>query len=270
MLELKNISFSYAHKEKIFDDVSISLDTSLITAIAGRNGTGKTTLTRLIMGLLKPSAGSIKLDGKIISKLPSYKLAKYIGYVFQNPDQQLFASTVYEEAAYAPTKIGLSADMIKENVEKALAAAGLLDKKALLPQTLSQGDKQRLSIASALAASPDILILDEPTSNQDCRERTIMLRLMRELNDSGIGIILVTHDMDILAEHADKVLVLSTGKIAFDGTPRELFADEAKVISLGLELPEAARISSEMGLGLCLTPSELYDKLAKKEAGCSG
>ncbi|MDQ0202923.1 energy-coupling factor ABC transporter ATP-binding protein [Pectinatus haikarae] len=261
MLNLKNISFSYA-REKIFNDINVQIDTTLITAVAGRNGTGKTTLTRLIMGLMKPDAGTIELNGKIISDMPSYILAKDIGYVFQNPDHQLFASSVHSEAAYAPLALGMDIKLAEENVQQALIDTELADKQECMPQLLSLGDKQRLSIASALAAVPKLLILDEPTSGQDCRERTVLLRLMRKLNKKGIGIILITHDMDILAEHADRVLVLSNKCIAFEGTPRELFTDEERTAALGLELPEAVRISHEMKLELCLTPAELYNKIA--------
>ncbi len=262
MLNLKNVTFSYSSGSKIFDDISINIDTDAITAVAGRNGTGKTTLTRLIMGIIHPQSGVIEFDGKLISDKPSYVLAKNIGYVFQNPDHQLFAATVYDEAAYAPMQLGMETKQIRECVDGALAATGLSEKAHLMPQTLSLGDKQRLSIASALAAKPRILILDEPTSGQDCRERTVLLRLMRKLNSTGLGIILVTHDMDILAEHADKMIVLADKKIAYAGTPRQLFADEEKTVKLGLELPEAAVIAAEMGLELCLTPAELYGKMA--------
>ncbi len=262
MLNLKNVTFSYSSGSKIFDDISINIDTDAITAVAGRNGTGKTTLTRLIMGIIHPQSGVIEFDGKLISDKPSYVLAKNIGYVFQNPDHQLFAATVYDEAAYAPMQLGMETKQIRECVDGALAATGLSEKAHLMPQTLSLGDKQRLSVASALAAKPRILILDEPTSGQDCRERTVLLRLMRKLNSTGLGIILVTHDMDILAEHADKMIVLADKKIAYAGTPRQLFADEEKTVKLGLELPEAAVIAAEMGLELCLTPDELYGKMA--------
>ncbi len=262
MLSLKNVSFYYSPDNKIFDNISIDIDTSLITAVAGRNGTGKTTLTRLIMGLIRPQSGTIELDNEIISNKPPYILAKYIGYVFQNPDHQLFAATVYDEVAYAPIKLGMNKMQIEKYVQRALISTELADKAELMPQTLSLGDKQRLSIASALAANPRILILDEPTSGQDCRERTVLLRLMRKLNKEGIGIILVTHDMDILAEHANEAIVLSDKKIAYKGTPRELFADKDRIIDLGLELPETAAVSEEMGFGLCLTPTELYQQMA--------
>lgn len=265
MLNLKNISFSYTNKEKIYDNINISINTTQITAIAGRNGTGKTTLAKIIMGLIKPTSGAIELDNNLISDMPAYARAKYIGYVFQHPDHQLFASTVYEETAYAPTQLGFSPKEIDENVRQALVATGLTGKESKLPQTLSLGDKQRLCLASTLAAKPSILILDEPTSGQDCRERVILLRLMHRLNENGTGIILITHDMDILAEHADTVIVLSKPQVAFLGTPRELFTDSKKTAALGLELPEAAAVSQQMNLGTCLTPAELYAKLARRK-----
>lgn len=261
MLKLENVSFAYAVNNKIFNDINIEIDTQEIVAIAGRNGTGKTTLTRLIMGLLHPQAGRIKLDEMVISDKPPYIIAKNIGYVFQNPDHQLFAATVYEEAAYAPKQLGMTEEERDKYIKQALINTGLWDKKHFMPQTLSLGDKQRLSIASALAANPRILILDEPTSGQDCRERTVLLRLMRKLNNNGLGIILVTHDMDILAEHAHKVVVIADKQIAYAGTPRELFSDEKKTIELGLELPETVRISKEMEIELSLTPQELYEKI---------
>lgn len=133
-----------------------------------------------------------------------------------------------------------------------------------MAQVLSLGQKQRLSIACALAAKPKILILDEPTSRQDCRERTMLLRLMRKLNAQGLGIIMVTHDMDILAEHADKVIVINQGELAFDGTPLDLFSQKELTLKLGLELPEAVCISQELGLDICLTPMEIYAHLHKR------
>lgn len=164
-------------------------------------------------------------------------MAQYIGYVFQNPDQQLFASTVFEEVAFAPRKLGCNEHTIKKRVEEVLKITNLQDVILEMPQVLTLGQKQRLSIACALAAKPKILILDEPTSGQDCRERTMLLRLMRKLNAQGLGIIMVTHDMDILAEHADKVIVINQGELAFDGTPLDLFSQKELTLKLGLELP---------------------------------
>lgn len=204
------------------------------------------------------------LDDVDITKKEPYEMAQYIGYVFQNPDQQLFASTVFEEVAFAPRKLGCNEHTIKKRVEEVLKITNLQDIIWEMPQVLSLGQKQRLSIACALAAKPKILILDEPTSGQDCRERTMLLRLIRKLNAQGLGIIMVTHDMDILAEHADKVIVINQGELAFDGTPLDLFSQKELTLKLGLELPEAVCISQELGLDICLTPMEIYAHLHKR------
>lgn len=267
MLKLKNISFSYNKKEKVLTDINIEMNSGEIIAIAGRNGSGKTTLTRVIMGIINADSGSITLDAQDITKAEPADMAKYIGYVFQNPDRQLFAESVYEEVAYAPKQLGFSQIEITRSVKEALAATGLTEYAKSVPQTLSRGLKQRLSIASALAANPKILILDEPTTGQDCRERTVLLRLMRKLNQNGMTILLVTHDMDIIAEHADRLIVLEKGILKFQDTPESLFQDEALTMKLGLELPEAVRIGNQLGLGLCLTPQEIYQKLEQKENG---
>ena len=173
MLTLNNISFSYQKNRFILKNISTNIDDTKITAIAGRNGSGKTTLTRLLMGLVHPNRGSMTLDDVDITKKEPYEMAQYIGYVFQNPDQQLFASTVFEEVAFAPRKLGCNEHTIKKRVEEVLKITNLQDVIWEMPQVLSLGQKQRLSIACALAAKPKILILDEPTSGQDCRERTM-------------------------------------------------------------------------------------------------
>ena len=233
MLTLNNISFSYQKNRFILKNISTNIDDTKITAIAGRNGSGKTTLTRLLMGLVHPNRGSMTLDDIDITKKEPYEMAQYIGYVFQNPDQQLFASTVFEEVAFAPRKLGCNEHTIKKRVEEVLKITNLQDVIWEMPQVLSLGQKQRLSIACALAAQ-------------------------------GLGIIMVTHDMDILAEHADKVIVINQGELAFDGTPLDLFSQKELTLKLGLELPEAVCISQELGLDICLTPMEIYAHLHKR------
>ncbi|WP_110952836.1 energy-coupling factor ABC transporter ATP-binding protein [Anaerosinus massiliensis] len=265
MLKIQNMSYSYNKKEKVLDDISFQVMEGEILAIAGRNGSGKTTLTRIIMGIINADQGCMELYGKDIMKAKPADMASYIGYVFQNPDRQLFANSVFEEVAYAPQKLNFSQDEILENVKRSLEVTGLVGMEKHSPQMLSRGLKQRLSIASALAANPKFLILDEPTSGQDCRERTILLKLMRNFNLQGMTIILVTHDMDIIAEHAHRVVVLEKGELKFNGTPLKLFSDEKLTVELGLELPEAVRIGKEYDLGVCLTPREIYKKIEERK-----
>ena len=261
MLTLEDIQFSYDRKHKILTDISLTIRQGEIIAVAGRNGSGKTTLTRLIMGLLTADAGSIKMNGQDVTSCQAADMAKRIGYVFQNPDRQLFASTVREEIIYGPMQLGFTKKEIELQLETVLQATDLVGFAELSPQTLPRGIKQRLSIASALAARPQLLILDEPTTGQDCRERTNLLRLMRKLNLEGMTVLIVTHDMDIIAEHAKTLIVLENGKIKFNGRPKELFTNEKKTLDLGLELPEAVRISRDLGLDLCMTPADIYQKM---------
>jgi len=264
MLKMTDIEYAYAKVHKILDKVSVDFEQGKLLAVVGRNGCGKTTLTRLMMGLILPDQGKIEFAGEDVTSLRAAAMAKKIGYVFQNPDRQLFANTVLDEVMYAPLQLGYSKEAALLQGKQALHDVGLSALSQRSPQTLSRGEKQRLSIASALAAQPQILILDEPTSGQDCRERTNLLRLMRRLNQTGMSIVLVTHDMDIVAEHADTILAIKDRKVAFCGSPLELFIDEALTLELGLELPEAVRISKEMGLALCLTPAEIYQKLERR------
>ena len=265
MLKITDLAYSYNGNKKILTDINFSLEQKEILAVVGRNGSGKTTLTKIIMGLIFPDAGKIMLEKEDVTLLSACDMAQKIGYVFQNPDRQLFADTVLDEAMYAPLQMGATRASAELQAKKALADVGLQNKESKAPQSLSRGEKQRLSIASALAALPQILILDEPTSGQDCRERTHLLRLMRQLNQKGMSVILVTHDMDIVAEHADRILGIKSGRVDFFGTAAELFSDEEKTLDLGLELPEAVRISREMGLPMCLTPEEIYHFLERKE-----
>ena len=265
MIEVKNLSYSYTAAHSLLQNISFSIADGEVLAVAGRNGTGKTTITRLLMGLLQPAGGQILFDGEDVTAESVSKRSAVVGYVFQNPDRQIFANTVLEEVMFAPLQHDFTRENAEKQARKALEAVELLEFLQQSPQLLSRGQKQRLAIASALAAKPSLLILDEPTSGQDCRERVKLLRLMRRLNQKGMSILLVTHDMDILAEHASRVLVLENGGIGDYGKPLRLFADEGRTTELGLELPEAVRVSREMGLRLCLTPSEIYGQLEERK-----
>jgi len=265
MLELRNVNFAYKNQPHVIHDVSLTVNPGDFLAIVGRNGSGKTTLTRLIMSLIKPISGDILFEGNIIPHCTPAKMARHIGYVFQNPDRQIFHDTVAEEASYGPEQLGYSPEQTKTYVTEALAATGLSQLANAYPLSLSKGQKQRLTIASALAMQPTMLILDEPTSGQDARQRDQLLQLLLKLNQQGTTILLVTHDMDLLAACAQRAIVMAKGHKAFDGTITELFQDTLQLNNWGLTEPTSLKISRELaafGLKQTASINELSHDLA--------
>lgn len=264
MLELKNVNFSYKSQHAATSNVSLQIKSGEFLAVVGRNGSGKTTLTRLIMSLIKPKNGEILFDGQSTKKSSAADMARYIGYVFQNPDRQFFRETAAQEVAYGPEQLGYTAAEITVLVNDALAATGLLSLANAYPQTLSKGQKQRLAIASALAMQPKLLILDEPTSGQDAQEQTDLMELLVKLNKSGKAILIITHDMELVAAYPQRVIVMDSGTIAFDGSVAEFFANNHQLVNWGLTEPAALKISrgiTELGIESTTSISDLSNSL---------
>jgi len=270
VLEMTGISYHYQPGKPAVDNVSLRIQAGEFVAIAGRNGSGKTTLTRLIMSLIKPASGQIILNGVNTSKQSPGDIARHVGYVFQNPDSQIFRDTVASETAYGPEQLGFTTPEIASAVAEALEQTGLTALADAYPRGLSRGQKQRVTIASALAMKPDILILDEPTSGQDAKEKENLLRILTELNEQGKTIILVTHDMDILARYARRAVVMASGAKVFDGTVAELFAQGNDVQKWGLREPAIMNISrklSKVGVLPALTATELSQQISERLQG---
>lgn len=246
MLELRNVTFGYKQKQPVLKNVSLSIGAGEFIAIAGRNGSGKTTVTRLLTALKKPNSGMILLDGKDAAANTPADMARHIGYVFQNPDRQIFRDSVAHETAFGPEQLGFTTKETEDAVSRALELTGLSDLAEAYPPTLSRGQKQRLTIASALAMQPKMLILDEPTSGQDCCERQRLLELLTQLNSQGVAIILVTHDMEILARYPQRVVVMAEGEKVFEGTPRQLFSGNHPIAEWSLSYPTAVAIGQEL------------------------
>ncbi|WP_312521385.1 ABC transporter ATP-binding protein [Anaerospora sp.] len=246
MLELQNITFGYNKNQPVLKDVSINIEAGEFIAIAGRNGSGKTTVTRLLTALKKPSSGNVLLNGQDAGANSPADMARHIGYVFQNPDRQIFRDSVAHEAAFGPEQLGFSPAEIKKAVDQALELTGLAELANAYPPTLSKGQKQRLTIASALAMQPKLLILDEPTSGQDSCERQKLLELLMQLNAQGVAIILVTHDMEIIARYPQRVIVMAEGEKVFDGTPRQLFNGKYPIAEWSLSYPAAVAIGQDV------------------------
>lgn len=265
MLKINNVSFAYTPGKPVVNKVSLQVAAGEFIAIAGRNGSGKTTLTRLLMTLIKPTSGEITIDGAAANKFTPADMARNIGYVFQNPDRQLFQDTVAAEVAYGPEQLGFPPDKLAAAVQNALDVTGLSDLAQAYPRLLSKGQKQKVAIASALAMQPRLLILDEPTSGQDAAERDNLLQLLAKLNGQGMAIVIVTHDMELLTRYAKRVVVMAQGQIVYDGGVTELF-DETDVEKWGLRRPTAVKLSqalTEYGVKPTTALPDLYHDLSK-------
>ena len=247
MLEIKEVSFSYPGQSPALNKVSVSIAPGEFIGLAGRNGSGKTTLTRLMVGLTKPADGQVLLDGKPAQDCGPAVMARSVGYVFQNPDRQIFRDTVATEVAYGPEQMDWNETERQAAVADALSMTGLTELADAYPRGLARSFRQKVAIASALALRPRLLILDEPTSGQDEEEKQQLMQLLGDLNRRGLGVILVTHDMELLLEHTRRTVVLHHGEKVFDGPTIELFADPSRDVGVwGLRVPDAAAVAGKL------------------------
>lgn len=247
MLEIREVSFSYPGQSPALNKVSVSIAPGEFIGLAGRNGSGKTTLTRLMVGLTKPADGQVLLDGKPAQDCGPAVMARSVGYVFQNPDRQIFRDTVATEVAYGPEQMDWNETERQAAVADALSMTGLTELADAYPRGLARSFRQKVAIASALALRPRLLILDEPTSGQDEEEKQQLMQLLGDLNRRGLGVILVTHDMELLLEHTRRTVVLHHGEKVFDGPTIGLFADPSRDVGVwGLRVPDAAAVAGKL------------------------
>ena len=237
MLEMKDVSFNYGNGVPVLEHVNVQIGEGEFIGLGGRNGCGKTTVTRLLMGLEKPVSGEILYDGKVINDDDASVRSHFMGYVFQRPERQMFRPTVREEVAYGPQH------EIRQAVDEALAATELTELAEAYPPNLNRGEKQRVAIASAIAMHTKYIVLDEPTSGQDSEDKDQLMALLTDLNKKGMTILIISHDMDIFAEYCQRVLVIGNHTKAFDGTPKELFTQRDDLYDLGLSRPDAVTLS---------------------------
>ena len=274
MLEIQQVSFAYPGHAPALKELSLTVAAGDFIGLAGRNGSGKTTLTRIMVGLAKPVSGQVLLDERNTLQCGPAVMARAIGYVFQNPDRQIFRDTVAQEVAFGPEQMDWSDNERMQAVADALRMTGLESVAAAYPRGLTRSFRQRIAIASALALKPRLLILDEPTSGQDAEEKSQLMKLLDELNQQGIGIILVTHDMELLLAHTRRAVVLHQGEKVFDGLTEELFAatTATKVSEWGLRVPDVAAVAAKLKnpLGAVRTVEQLADRIEGQLRGDEG
>jgi len=224
VIEFEDVWVRYSDGTVAIKGVTLQVKRGEMLAIIGRNGSGKSTLMSLTVGLNKPWKGKARVMGLDVSTTPTRKLVEHVGYVFQNPDHQLFTNTVEEELAFGPRNYGLPEEEIKRRVEEALKLLELEEFRKAHPHALSRGQRRRLAVASILTMEPEILVLDEPTTGQDWGHSTMLMNIARKLNrEKGVTVIFITHDMRLVAEYADRVVLLENGKVRMMGTPRQVF-----------------------------------------------
>ena len=227
VLSVKNLGFSYEDGKKVLSDINFDIRKGEMMAIVGKNGAGKTTLSSLICGFNRPSSGSIYLDGQDISGLSIKERGERIGLVMQNPNQMISKSMIYDEVALGLVIRGLPEEEVKKRVYETLKICGLYKFRNWPVSALSFGQKKRVTIASILVMNPEIMILDEPTAGQDFRHYTEIMEFLRKLNrDSGITIIMITHDMHLMLEYTDRALVLADGRLLADERPAKVLSDD--------------------------------------------
>lgn len=253
-IEIKNLTHVYnpgSTFERIaLDDISLSISEHSFTGLIGHTGSGKSTLIQHLNGLLKPTSGQILIDGLDIHAKPAnYKrLRQTVGLVFQYPEHQLFELTVYDDVAFGPTNMGLSKDVVDVRVRGALDATGIPEgiyKKS--PFDLSGGQKRRVAIAGVLAMQPRVLILDEPTAGLDPRGRDEILDRIKQMHTQlKLTIILVSHSMEDVSRLVDTLVVMNHSKIAFSGSPREIFIHSTELEQMGLSAPQASMLMHKL------------------------
>lgn len=244
MLKAQNISYSYDDGTKALNNIDFEVEKGEMVALLGENGAGKSTLFLQFNGIYKPDSGRILIDGEELEydKKSLLKFRQKVGIVFQNPDDQLFAPTVEEDVAFGPLNLGLSQSETQKRVSEALKKVGMEGYERKAPHHLSGGQKKKVAIAGILAMKPEIMVLDEPTAGLDPKGASNILKLLYELNNEGMTIIISTHDVDLVPIYSNKVYVINSGEIIKSGTAKEVFSDIGLIRNANLRLPRVAHL----------------------------
>lgn len=251
IIQTKDLRFSYTTEEGvapiILDEVNLNIETGSFVAVLGHNGSGKSTLAKHLNAILLPTGGKVYVDGiDTVDEERLLDIRRTVGMVFQNPDNQIVANVVEEDVAFAPENLGLPSQEIRERVDLALKLVGMSEFMTHAPHLLSGGQKQRIAIAGVIAMRPRCIVLDEPTAMLDPVGRKEVMATIKDLNKrAGVTVVLITHHMDEAAQ-ADRLIVMSKGKVVADGTPKEVFCRVEELRAIGLTVPEPVSLMWEL------------------------
>lgn len=260
MIDFKNVCFSYEKGDNI-KNVSFHIDKGDFVAVLGSNGAGKTTLSKLFNGILKPTSGDVIVDGMNTKTTRTSAIAKHVGFLFQNPDRQICKNTIREEIMFSLECIKAEKEYSEKQCDKILEQFGFDGTRD--PFNMSRGERQRIALASIVAAEPDVLILDEPTTGLDYAECMHIMQIVSDLNSKGVTVIMVTHDMELVLDFAKKVLVMNDGKmLAFDEM-RKVMKNKAVLDEAHLIPPQIAGLAMRLdGFEDVYTHDEMLDKIS--------
>ncbi len=246
-LEAHGVYFTYEEGTEALRGIDFAVRRGEFTALLGSNGSGKTTLIKILVGLLKPRRGTITVDGRDMADLSARELYQRVGLVLQNPNDQLFAATVWEDVAFGPRNLDLPETEVERRATEALDAVSALPLRDRAIHHLSYGEQKRASLAGVLAMRPSVLIMDEPTAGLDPAGETQMMHLLNRLNrEHGITVVLATHSIDMLPLFADRIVVLDRGTILNEGTAEEIFCDQEMIDRACLRIPYISSLLYEM------------------------
>ena len=256
IIQCKDLEHTYPNGVRALRGINLEINKGEMIAIIGQNGSGKTTLVKHFNGLLMPTSGDLMVNGMPTSDQGIFKLGQSVGYVFQNPDHQIFSEFVFDEVAFSPRLRNIPEDEVKERVSEALEAVGLAGYEQEDPFSLTKSGRQRVAVASVLTIQPEVLILDEPTTGLDYKEQRSMMDMVKRLNERGSTTIFVTHHMWVVAEYAQKVIVIKDGKILLQGNTRDVFSNEKILEESFLRPPHFVQFANRLGKTF-LTPNEM-------------
>lgn len=247
-IEVQDVRFTYPGNVEALKGVSLTIEPGERVAIVGQNGSGKTTLVKHFNGLLKPTEGTVMIDGWDTKDHPVAKMAARTGYVFQNPDDQLFNKTVWDEITFGPSNLGYDEEKIKALTKDAIELAELDGKEDVNPYDLSATWRKIVAIASIVAMDTPIVIFDEPTTGQDAVNIRRISKIVQTLNERGKTVITITHDIDFCAENFERMIAMSEGKILIDGTVSEVVAETELLARTYVDPPQLTRLGTQLGL----------------------
>lgn len=275
-IEVKDLFYRYQDGTEALTDINLQVSNGEFIALIGQNGSGKTTLSKCLNGLFKPTLGDVIVDGLNSRSTSIVQMVRRVGYVFQNPDHQLFNSNCWDEIAYGPRNILLPEDEVKVRVQEAAEVVGLPEQFfSEHPFFLTKGLRQRVAIASILALRPQVIIVDEPTTGQDARQSYEIMDFLKDLNEThGHTVIIITHDMPIVAQYARRVVVMGLGRILADDQTAEVFKKSDILAQTFLEPPQItqlAQLSKDLGfkpgtLSVDEMAGQFYELIQKKNA----